>query len=101
MPSVLEELYCGNICPVDRAPANTKKAKDFRHLQHVQVQIEEQLKSVLNEQERIQFHTYCNIQGELNCREQEDLFVYAFRLGAKMMMDILLPRENKLTEEVK
>ncbi len=101
MPSVLEELYYGNIHPADRALANTKKAKDFRQLHHAQVQLEEQLESVLSEQELTQFRTYCNMQGELNCREHEELFLYAFRLGAKMMIEILLPRENKLTEEIK
>lgn len=54
MPSVLEELYYGNIHPADRALANTKKAKDFRQLHHAQVQLEEQLESVLSEQELTQ-----------------------------------------------
>lgn len=100
MISVLEELYCGNIHPADRALANSKKAEDFRELQHTGTQLMEQLEAVLNEQQLMQFHTYCNMQGELTCREQEELFVYAFRLGAKMMIEVLLPRENKLTEGV-
>lgn len=101
MLSVLEELYRGNIVPTDRAFASTEKAKEFKNLLHAQTQLAEQLEAALDEQQTIQFHTYCNMQGELDCREQEELFLYAFRLGAKLMTEILLPRENKLAEEVK
>ena len=101
MFSVLEELYCGNITPADRAFAPTKKAEEFKKLHRAQTQIEIYLESVLSEQALTQFHTYCNMQGELNCREQEETFIYAFRLGAKLMTEVLLPREEKLTEEVK
>lgn len=101
MVSVLEELYRGNIAPADRAFARTEKAKKFKNLHRAQTQLGEQLEAVLDEQQIMQFHTYCNIQHELDCREQEELFLYAFRLGAKLMTEILLPRENSLTEEVK
>lgn len=101
MVSVLEELYRGNILPADRDFSSTEKAEAFKTLLRAQTQLTEQLEATLNEQQTMQFHTYCNMQGELDCREQEELFLYAFRLGARLMTEILLPRENKLTEEVK
>lgn len=100
MISVLEELYYGNISPGDRVLANTEKANAFRKLQRTATPLEEQLITTLNEQQLKQFHTFCNIQDELTQMEQEDLFVYAFRLGAKLMAEVLLPRKNNLTEKL-
>ena len=99
MLSVLEELYYGNISPGERALAHTEKANAFRKLQRAATPLEEYLETVLDEQQLKQFHAFCNIQDELTQMEQEDLFVEAFRLGAKMMVEILLPRENNLTEK--
>lgn len=100
MISVLEELYYGNISLGDRVLAHTEKANAFRNLQHTATPLEEQLISTLNEQQLKQFRTFCDIQGELTQMEQEDLFIHAFRLGAKMMVEILLPRNNNLTEKL-
>ena len=100
MLSVLEELYYGNISPGDRVLAHTEKANAFRKLQRAATPLEEQLIATLNEQQLKQFRTFCDIQGELTQMEQEDLFINAFRLGAKMMAEILLPRNNNLTEKL-
>mgnify|MGYP006865367853 CR=1 FL=1 len=98
MISVLEDLYYGNVNPCERTLADTEKANTFRELQHALTPIEKQLTSALSEQQLMLFHTFCNMQSELVGMEQESIFISAFRLGAKLMTEVLLPSENNLFE---
>ena len=97
MFSVLEELYYGNLNPCERTMADTEKENAFRELQHKLTFIEKQLETDLSAEQLIQFHTFCNIQSELTRMEQESLFISAFRLGARLMMEVLFPCENLRT----
>ena len=94
MFSVLEELYYGNLNPCERTMADTEKENAFRKLQHRLTPVEKQLETDLSEQQLMQFHAFCNIQSELTRMEQESLFISAFRLGARLMTEVLLPYEN-------
>ncbi len=94
MFSVLEELYYGNINPCERTMADPEKENAFRELQHRLTSVEKQLETDLSAEQLIQFHTFCNIQSELTRMEQESLFISAFRLGARLMTEVLLPCKN-------
>ncbi len=98
MFSVLKELYYGNLNPCERTMADTEKENAFRELQHKLTLIEKQLETDLSAEQLIQFHTFCNIQSELTRMEQESLFISAFRLGARLMSEVLLPCKNNSPE---
>ncbi len=98
MFSVLKELYYGNLNPCERTMADTEKENAFRELQHKLTPIEKQLETDLSAEQLIQFHTFCNIQSELTRMEQESLFISAFRLGARLMSEVLLPCKNNSPE---
>lgn len=99
MSSILKDLYDGNLCPAGRDYTRSKSAKDYKTLLSSQVELGEQLEDRLDVQARDMFNTYCKMQVELNILEEEDLFLYAFRLGARMLLEILSPRDGIQAED--
>lgn len=94
MSSILKELYDGNICPADHTVAQGENAKKYKMLIGSQIEIGTQLEKSLDEQERKQFDAYRDMQIDLNILEQEELFLYAFRLGARMMLELTSPYDD-------
>ena len=78
---VLEDLYMGNIH--SRALNEAVKAGDA-------------LLDTLTEKQKEQFEAYMTAQREVNVLTDCETFIYAFRLGAKIMMDVLT--EGKMKE---
>ena len=52
--------------------------------------------STLTEKQKEQFEAYMTAQREANVLTDCETFIYAFRLGAKIMMDVLT--EGKMKE---
>ena len=52
--------------------------------------------STLTEKQKEQFEAYMTAQREVNVLTDCETFIYAFRLGAKIMMDVLT--EGKMKE---
>ncbi|MDO4153317.1 MAG: hypothetical protein Q4E21_00540 [Clostridia bacterium] len=97
--SVLKDFYYGNICPIDRSYACSAEKKAYTNLLNQQERIRTQLCSDLDKKQLQDFQTYCSLQTELNLAEQEDLFLYAFRLGARWERELFSERKDGLTEE--
>lgn len=92
MSAILKQLYYGKVSHADLSFA---KALELKQLLDTQAQIVEQLETVLNEQQIMQFHTYCNMQEKSTEIEREELFIYAFRLGAKVTAESFLQNEKQ------
>lgn len=45
------------------------------------------------------FREYCDLQARMDVVIQEDLFLYAFRLGARWEREIFSSRNNAVLEE--
>lgn len=99
MSAILEQLYYGKVSNADAAFSKALERKDFKQLLDSQAQLAEQLEAVLTKQQIIQFHTYCKLQEESAKIEHEEVFAYAFQLGAKVMAEILSPQEHSQPEE--
>lgn len=99
MSSILKELYNGNLCPADHTFPKGGNAKKYKMLTDSQVEIGEQLENFMDAQARKQFDTYRDMQIEINIIEQEELFLYAFRLGAQMMLELLNPHDGAGTAD--
>lgn len=90
---VLEDLYMGNIHPSER---RFKKGSQYSRALNEVVKAGDALNGTLTEKQKEQFEAYMTAQREVNMLTDYETFIYAFRLGAKIMMDVLT--EGKMKE---
>ncbi len=83
---VLEELYMGDIHPSERG--FMKDSRYSRALNEV-AKAGDALTGTLTEKQKEQFEDYTTAQREVNVLTNCETFCYAFKLGAKIMIDVL------------
>ena len=91
MKSTLEELWRGNVNPQEDSRNNTPEMKK---LMEYMARHHDNLLKVLTEEQRDIFERFDDCWSEYASLAEEAIFVYAFRLGAQMMLDILR-KENE------
>ena len=86
MENLINELYYGNICPVEQMGGATSEEKEILKRIH---ENEERLRATLDEQENAILDAikddYFNLANSMGERR----FQKAFSLGARLMMEIL------------
>ena len=83
---ILEDLYMGDIHPSERS---FKKNSQYSRALNNVVKEGDALIGSLTEKQKEQFEAYMSAQREVNVLTDCETFIYAFRLGAKIMMDVL------------
>ena len=83
---VLEDLYIGNIHPSERG---FKKDSQYSRALNEVVKAGDALIGTLTEKQKEQFEDYMTAQREVNVLTDCETFCYAFKLGAKVMIDVL------------
>ena len=91
MNSTLEDLWHGNISPQTSSRNNTPEMKQL--MEYMAQHHESLLKSVTDEQKDI-LERFDDCWSEYASLAEEAIFVYALRLGAQMMLEILR-KENE------
>ena len=86
---ILEDLYMGDIHPSERSSQYSKALNEV-------VKAGDTLIGSLTEKQKEQFEAYMSAQREVNVLTDCETFIYAFKLGAKIMMDVLT--EGKMRE---
>ena len=83
---ILEDLYVGDIHPNERSfKRNSQYADALDEL----VKVGDALAAKLNEEEQKLFEDFMDAQREVTVLTDCETFCFAFRLGAKIMMDVL------------
>ena len=83
---ILEDLYLGDVRPSERSfKRNSQYAKALNDL----VKAGDTLTDTLTEKQKEMFEDYMAAQREINVLTDCETFVYAFRLAAKIMIDVL------------
>ena len=83
---ILEDLYLGNIRPSELSfKRNSQYAKALDEL----VKAGDALTDTLTEKQKEMFEDYMTAQREVNVLTDCETFIYAFRLAAKIMLDVL------------
>ena len=83
---ILEDLYLGDIRPNERFfKRNSQYAKALDEV----VKVGDALTASLNEEEKELFEDYMHAQREVTVLTDCETFCYAFKLGAKIMLDVL------------
>ena len=84
---VLEDLYIGNVRPGERMfKRNCQYAKALDET----VKAGDALTASLSEEQKEFFEEYMTAQREVNILTDCETFCYGFKVGAKIMMDILI-----------
>lgn len=83
---ILEELWCGNVTPGERS---VEKGGHLWNLGRLILQNEEELVPLLSEKAKEVLEKLRDNQSELNDLNECEVFVCGFRLGAKIMLEVL------------
>ena len=86
MKSILEELWYGNVCPDVMMGKMSAEKKELA--QHI-VTHYEKLNSLMNDEQREVLEKYDACQNELIMISEKTIFTYAFRLGARLMLEVI------------
>lgn len=86
MRSILEELFYGNICPNTDCRSNDKETKQ---LMGYIADHHDKLLSTLNDQQKEILEKFDDCYNELTDINEREIFVYAFKLGARIALEML------------
>ena len=86
MRSILEELFYGNICPNTDCRSTDKETKQ---LMGYIADHHDNLLSTLNEQQKEILEKFDDCYNELIDINEREIFAYAFKLGAKLMLTVM------------
>ena len=88
MKSILEELFYGNVCPNTDCRSKDKETKEL--MGYVADHHDTLLKE-LSDKQKETLEKFDDCYNELTDINERDIFVYAFRLGARIAIEVLLP----------
>ena len=91
MRSILEELFYGNICPNTDCRIHDKETKQ---LMGYIADHHDNLRSTLNEQQKEILEKFDICYNELIDINEREIFTYAFKLGARIMLAVVSEREE-------
>ena len=84
----LEEFWAGNIAPGE---GRYHSPKEYKEAWKVLEQTEDTLKERLTQEEWELFTRYQDAERTAGCISDADIFIEGFRMGARFIMDVLLP----------
>lgn len=91
MRSILEELFYGNVCPNTNCGSNGKETKQL--MEYI-ADHHSALNETLTDKQKALFEKFNDCYDELTDINEREVFVYAFRLGARIAIEVLLPEAN-------
>ena len=91
MRSILEELFYGNVCPhIDCRNSDKETVELMGYVaDHHETLLEE-----LTDKQRETLEKFDDCYSELTGINERDIFVYAFRLGMRIAIEVLSPDKN-------
>ena len=92
MISILEELFYGNICPNTDCRSHDKETKQ---LMGYIADHHDNLLSTLNDQQKEILEKFDDCYNELTDINEREIFAYAFKLGARIMLAVVSEREEQ------
>lgn len=93
---ILDKLWNGKIRPCERyVLENSPYAK----LTHESVELMHTLRAAMSPELKQQYDTYCDMQMELEKISEEDAFIQGFRLGVRLLLDVMGEYHSQLPTE--
>ena len=91
MRNIIEELYYGNICPMDR---KIVKGGEYSHLLHLLSRNEDNLTETLTQAQQETFGKYKDCASELNEANEVTSFTIVFKLGIRFAVEAMISTED-------
>ena len=91
MRNIIEELYYGNICPMDR---KIVKGGDYSHLLHLLSRNEDNLTETLTQAQQETFVKYKDCVSEINEANEVTSFTIGFKLGIRLAVEAMISTED-------
>ena len=82
----LQELWRGNITPAERFVRSGSEYKETAKKLSDEM---DRLMEMISPEAKVQKEIVDNLQTDLTMLSNEDIFIYAFRMGARLMLDVL------------
>ena len=83
---VLQELWRGNITPSERF---VRSGSEYKKIAEKLSDEMDRLMEAISPEARKQLENIGNLRADMAVLSNEDIFIYAFRLGARLMLDVL------------
>ena len=83
---ILEELYLGDVRPSERS---SKRNAQYRKALDDAIKADDAFRPTLTEEQKKLFEALLDAQRELSILTDAETFIYSFRIGAKIMLDVL------------
>ena len=91
MRSILEELFYGNICPNTDCRSQNKETKQL--MEYV-ADHHDNLNQTLSDKQKEILEKFDDCYGELTDINERDIFIYAFKFGARIAIEVLYPNAD-------
>ena len=85
MKSILKELWYGNICP----ETDSRTTPEMKQLMEYMARHHDNLMETMTDEQKDIFERFDDCWGEYASLAEKSIFVYTFRLGANIAIDIL------------
>lgn len=92
MRTILEELFYGNICPNTDCRSRDKETKQ---LMGYIADHHDNLLATLNDQQKEILEKFDDCYNELTDINEREIFAYAFKLGARLMLAVMCEHTTK------
>lgn len=89
---ILEELYIGNVRPGERS---FRRNSQYGRALSASADAADKLIAALSDEQKKLFEEYMDAQREVMVITDMETFIYGFRIGAKIMLDVLTDGEVK------
>ena len=86
MNHILEDLWYGNICPQEQSTENNREIKKLLELMG---QNRDKLCKTISDNEKETLAKYDDCVNEMNDIIEREVFAYAFRLGGRIMLEVM------------
>ena len=83
---VLQELWRGNITPSERF---VRSGSEYKKIAGKLSDEMDRLMEMISPEARMQLENIGNLRADMAVLSNEDIFIYAFRMGARLMLDVL------------
>lgn len=87
MKSIIQELWYGNVLPLEDSRNHSKEEKEL--MGYMARHHDDLLKTMTDEQKAI-FEKFTDCWGEYEGLVEEAIFAYAFKLGMRMAIETLI-----------
>ena len=92
----IEELYAGNINPSFQ---QVKKGSKYDKLTKQESELRKKLSQILSDDDKKLLEKICDIKDDIDYITSYDNYAMGFRDGSRLMMDILLGKNDNLNSQ--